>query len=173
MRDDPFELLGVEPRFDLDMAALEARHRALSGALHPDRYSGRPAAERRMALDKAIRVNEAFRALRDPIKRAERLLERAGIEVGETAETQVSADLLMEMMEQREALADARRSKDLDAIGKLGDGMKKRERDVIEALRAGFATRPETPLLGRLGELRYVRRFFDELEAIEDELAEA
>ena len=58
---DPFETLGVEPRFDLDLTALEKRHRELSGALHPDRYTGRPASERRMALDRAIKVNEAWR----------------------------------------------------------------------------------------------------------------
>ena len=67
----PFVVLEIEPRFDLDPAALEARHKELSRALHPDRYAGRPASERRLALSKAIEVNEAYRALRDPIKRAE------------------------------------------------------------------------------------------------------
>ncbi len=41
---DPFATLGIEPRFDLDVRAVEARHRELSRTLHPDRYSGAPAA---------------------------------------------------------------------------------------------------------------------------------
>src|SRR5262245_41178207 len=83
---DPFETLGVEPRYNLDLRALEQRHRDLSKALHPDRYASAPAAERRLSLSRAIDVNEAFRALRDPVRRAEALVRRAGVPVGETAE---------------------------------------------------------------------------------------
>lgn len=174
---NPFETLGVEPRFDLDRAALEQRHRDLSGALHPDRYAGRPAAERRMALDKAITVNEAFRLLRDPVRRAEALLAANDVNVGETAEPKASPELLMEMMEIREELAEARAGKDLDAIGKLGDRMRERERAVTTALASGFEAADGDPqqlqaLLPILGELRYIRRFFEELDAIEEQLSE-
>src|SRR3954447_26645826 len=96
---DPFKTLGVEARFDLDRPALEQRHRELSKALHPDRYVGAPAAERRMSLSRAIDVNEAFRVLKDPIRRAEALLRRAGAAVGETSEPKPAPALLMEMME--------------------------------------------------------------------------
>jgi len=174
---NPFETLGVEPRFDLDPQALAKRHRDLSGALHPDRYAGRPAAERRMALDRAITVNEAFRLLRDPVKRAEALLAAHDVTAGETAEPKASPDLLMEMMEIREQLAEAKASKDLDAVGKLGDRMRAREAAVTKSLADGFAAadgKPETlqTLLPLLGELRYIRRFFEELDAIEEQLSE-
>ena len=92
---DPFDTLGVEPRFDLDSSALEQRHRDLSRALHPDRYTGAPAAERRLSLGRAIDVNEAFRVLKDPIRRAEALLRRAGVPVGEISEPRPPPDLLM------------------------------------------------------------------------------
>src|SRR6185503_15334256 len=113
---DPFEILGMEPRFDLDLRALEQRHRDLSRALHPDRYAGAPSAERRLALSRAIEVNDAWRMLRDPIRRAEAILRRGGVEIGETLEPKPSPDLLMEMMESREALSDAARKKDLAAV---------------------------------------------------------
>jgi molecular chaperone HscB len=76
----------VERRFDLDVAALDARRKELSRALHPDRFASSPAAERRMALGRAIEVNEAFRALRDPIRRAEALARSLELPVGETSE---------------------------------------------------------------------------------------
>src|SRR3954469_17524249 len=110
---DPFETLGVEPRFDLDLRAVEQRHRDLSKALHPDRYAGAPATERRLSLSRAIDVNEAFRVLRDPIRRAEALVRRAGVAVGETAEHKASPDLLLEIIEAREALSEARRAGNL------------------------------------------------------------
>jgi len=58
---DPFATLGVEPRFDLDLGEVARRHRELSRALHPDKYTGAPAAERRLALSRAIEVKDAFR----------------------------------------------------------------------------------------------------------------
>ncbi len=69
---DPFATLGIDPAFNIDLAAVEQRHRDLSRALHPDKFSGAPAAERRLALNRAIEVNEAWRAVRDPIRRAGR-----------------------------------------------------------------------------------------------------
>src|SRR6516225_6451682 len=121
--NDPFETLGVEARFDLDLAALSQHHRDLSKALHPDRYSGAGAAERRLSLGRAIDVNEAFRVLKDPIRRAEALLRRAGVPVGETSEPKPPPALLMEMMEAREELAGAARAKDLAAVARLAEGM--------------------------------------------------
>src|ERR1041384_3490226 len=129
---DPFATLGVEPRFDLDLHALEQRHRDLSKAHHPDRYTSAPAAERRLALSRAIDVNEAFRALRDPIRRAEALIRRAGVPVGETAEPKAAPDLLMEMMEAREELSFAARGKDLARVAALGQTMSERQRAIEE-----------------------------------------
>lgn len=173
---DPFATLGVEPRFDVDLAALEQRHRELSKALHPDRYSGAPAAERRLALSRAIDVNEAFRVLKDPIRRAEALLRRAGAAVGETSEPKASPALLMEMMEAREELADAGRAKDLARVAKLGEAMGARQAQILRRLGGAFAAagddaQKHAEILPVLGELRYIRRFLDEVSAIEEELA--
>ena len=84
--NDPFQTLGVDARFDLDLGAVEKRHRDLSRALHPDRYADASATERRMSLSRAIEVNEAWRALRDPVRRAEALLTRAGVAFGDAGE---------------------------------------------------------------------------------------
>src|SRR5271166_4326604 len=113
---DPFETLGVEPGFSLDLAAVEQRHRDLSKALHPDRYTGAPAAERRMALSRAIDVNEALRVLKDPVRRAEALLRRSGVLVGEIHEPKPPSSLLMEMMELREELSEAARARSQERV---------------------------------------------------------
>jgi molecular chaperone HscB len=173
---DPFETLGVEARFDLDLRALEQRHRDLSRALHPDRYAGAPAAERRLSLSRAIDVNEAFRALRDPVRRAEALVRRAGVAVGETSEPRPPPALLMEMMEVREELADAARGRDLARVAALAEGMRARQQDVEARITRAFDAAGGDPhkiaeTLPALGELRYVRRFLDEVSAIEEELA--
>lgn len=170
---DPFETMGVESKFDLELDKLAERHRDLSRALHPDRYTGAPAAERRMALGKAIEVNDAYRVLKDPVRRAEAILRRAGVPVGETAEPKPSQALLMDMMDRREELADARRAKDLQAVNKLANAVRERERVVLDLLGRALSAEgsAKAQALPHLGELRYLRRFLDEVSAIEEDLA--
>jgi molecular chaperone HscB len=66
----PFQLLGIERRYHLDLLAVEARYRALARQVHPDRFASRPAVERRMALQWTAALNEARRVLRDDVLRA-------------------------------------------------------------------------------------------------------
>ncbi|MGO8997337.1 MAG: Fe-S protein assembly co-chaperone HscB [Polyangiaceae bacterium] len=171
---DPFAVLGIERRYDVDLIALEKRHRELSRALHPDRYAGAGVAERRLTLAKAIEVNEAWRQVRDPIARAEALFSLAGVAVGERNEPPPSPALLMEAMDRREALADAKAKRDLAAIDHLAGEVDARRREIEEKLGAGFARGGDLHgLVSLLGELRFHRRLLDEVSAIEDALAEA
>jgi molecular chaperone HscB len=166
---DPFKTLEIEPRFDIDLASVERRHLEMSRALHPDRFVGRPASERRLALSRAIEVNEAWRTLRDPVRRAQAVLEGLGIESGETSGAKADPELLMEMMEQREALSEVRAERDASRLASLTTAMKRRESDVLAALSDALATDPPSAL-PHLAELRFVRRFLEEASAVEDEL---
>ena len=103
-----FELLGLTPAFALDPSALESRYRELQGRIHPDRFAAAPEAERRLALQWAARANEAYKTLRDPVDRARYLLALKGFDTGEETNTAMPADFLMQQMEWREAVAEAR-----------------------------------------------------------------
>jgi molecular chaperone HscB len=175
---DPFATLGISRTFDVNLAALEKTHRELSRALHPDRFAAAGATERKMSLSKAVEVNESWRIVRDPIRRAEALFDLAGIAVGEDHEPKPSGELLMDILERREALDDASGRRDLVAVRALGSAIEARAREVEHALSLGFASAAgdKARLLGlvpRLGELRFYRRFLDEVSAIEDQIAEA
>jgi molecular chaperone HscB len=195
---NPFATLGLEPSFALDTAALEQRQRELNRAMHPDRHAAKGAGERRQALNRAMDINLAYRTLRDPASRAEALFELLG--AGSARESTISDPvLLLEMMEQREALEEARNAKDLERLQGIGTSMAARELQVTAALEAAFVpllsgaagagqtdgsparpeearpeeARPEEAQLGEarrlLAELRYVRRFAEEIAAFEDE----
>lgn len=167
---DPFATLGAPRRFDLDLASLEKTHRELSRALHPDKFAQASASERRAALEKAAAVNEAWRMLRDPIKRAEALFRLHGIAVGEDKEPKSSPTFLMEVLEEREALAEARAAKDLEKVSRLGEAMRARTAATEKKLADGFAAGADpNTLLPLLGELRFYKRFLEEVEAIEEE----
>jgi len=168
---DPFSILGVDKRFDLDLAAVEKTHRELSRALHPDKFAAAGASERRQALEKAADVNEAWRALRDPVRRAEALFAAHGVAIGETNEPKPSATFLMEMLDEREALQEAREAKDLDRVTALGEKVRARMTAAEAELASGFRREAASvvTLLPLLGELRFYRRFLEEVSAIEDE----
>jgi len=171
---DPFAILGVPARFDIDLAAVEKTHRELSRALHPDKYVSAGPSERRDALSKAIEVNEAWRVLRDPIARAQALLALRGVTVAEGAEGRAPAadpEFLMEMLEQREALDTAKQAKDLPAVHAMARAIEARFQVATAELTRGFAQGQAATLVAKVGELRYYKRFLDEVSAIEDELA--
>lgn len=181
---NPFETLGLEPSFALDPALLEQRQRELNRALHPDRHAGKGSGERRLALSRAMDINQAYRTLREPASRAEALFELLGIhELGERTVTDPA--LLGEMLEQRELLDEARRDKDKGRLVELKGQMAERRARVEVALGRAFesllayaaskdaraARGPEAEAAQRLfAELKYVRRFGEEVAAIEDEL---
>jgi molecular chaperone HscB len=177
---DPFDTLGITPSFDLDLPSVEKRYRELARVAHPDRHLGGSPGERRIALGKAVEVNEAWRLLRDPIRRAEALLRRHGVHIEEGKEPKADPEFLMEMLEQREALSEARTSGDPAAVERLAIAIRKREKEILARIGATFATAlPSAGANGALdkvtallGELRYYRRFLDEVSAIEDGFSE-
>jgi molecular chaperone HscB len=159
--------------FDVDIGAIERRHRELSRALHPDKFVGAGERDRRAALAKAVEVNEAWRIVRDPIRRAEALLRLRGLDVAEGREPKPEQEFLMEMLELREALGDAKHARDLQAVRAMAADVEARVRTVEQTLSEGFRRGDEKSVVGGLSELRFLRRFLDEVSAIEDEFAAA
>jgi molecular chaperone HscB len=114
-----FELLGLPTTYALDSARLESRYRDLQGQVHPDRFAAATEADRRVALQWAARANEAYRTLRDPVGRARYLLGLKGFDTGEETNTAMPADFLMQQMEWREAVAEARGERDAARLESL------------------------------------------------------
>lgn len=104
-RTSHFDRLGVNPTVELLADDLARRFRALSRELHPDRYAGRSARERRLAVEQMTAVNDAYRTLRDPVQRATHLLHLRGVEIAERGGDAEPA-LLMEVMELRERIEE-------------------------------------------------------------------
>ena len=102
-----FELFNIEPRFAVDRNALDARWRALLAEVHPDKFAAQGAAAQRVAMQWAVRVNEAYPRLKDPLKRAAYLCELNGAAIEAENNTAMPAAFLMQQMEWREALDDA------------------------------------------------------------------
>jgi len=113
---DDFELFGIERRFEQDRGALDARWRALQAEVHPDRFATEGAAAQRVAVQWAVRVNEAYQRLKDPLKRAAYLCELGGVPVAAEDNTTMPAAFLMQQLEWREALDEARTVAQVEAL---------------------------------------------------------
>ena len=105
--DDDFTLFGLPERQALDRADLDARWRQLQAEVHPDRFAGEGPAAQRIAMQWAVRVNEAYQRLKDPLRRAAYLCERRGAPIRAHDNTAMPAAFLMQQMQWREALEEA------------------------------------------------------------------
>ena len=111
-----FELFDTEPRFTQDRTALDARWRALQAEVHPDRFASEGTAAQRVAMHWAVRVNEAYQRLKDPLKRAAYLCELNGAAIDAENNTAMPSAFLMQQMGWREALDEASTVDDVNAL---------------------------------------------------------
>ena len=119
LTDNDFDLFGVPVRFAQERAQLDARWKALQSEVHPDRFASEGAAAQRVAMQWAIRVNEAYQRLKDPLKRGAYLCELHGAAIDAESNTAMPGAFLMQQMEWREELGEARAGKDADALDAL------------------------------------------------------
>jgi molecular chaperone HscB len=107
LQSNDFELFGLPERFAQDSAALDARWKELQREAHPDRFAAQGATAQRVAMQWSVRINEAYRRLKDPLQRAGYLCELRGAPIDAENNTAMPATFLIEQMEWREALDDA------------------------------------------------------------------
>ena len=138
---DYFSVFTLEPRLNLDLAALEHEFHRLSRKVHPDRFARAGENERQWSLADTALLNDAYRTLKDPIRRTEYLLKLQGAEIGEEHAaanandraqsekdtSRVPADLLEEVFELNMQLEEMRMAR------KMGQADPELEADLSEA----------------------------------------
>ena len=107
LEDDDFVLFDLPRAFALDRAELDARWRALQSQVHPDRFVAEGTAAQRVAAQWAMRVNKAYRRLRDPVSRAAYLCGLRGVPVQGEGSAAMPPGFLIQQMEWREQLDEA------------------------------------------------------------------
>jgi molecular chaperone HscB len=164
---DAFGLLGLPARFDLDPQLIERAFFDRTKELHPDRFASAPAAERVAALARATALNDAYKTLKKPIARAEYLLARAGVKIGDNE--RLDPTFLMEILELREELAEARAAGRTSDIERLCAAMQARRKTAVDALPALFERSDLAGIKEQLILLRYIERYLEECDAALDE----
>jgi len=128
-----FALFGLPERFAIDLAQLDATWKQLQGRAHPDRFATETAAAQRVAMQWAVRINEAYRRLKDPLARAAYLCTLHGVDLQAESNTAMPAAFLMQQMEWRDALSEAA---SLDAVDALSDEVVASRNATLASLRS-------------------------------------
>jgi molecular chaperone HscB len=157
---DHFARLGLPRHFEIDAAELDRRYFGFQRNLHPDRFARRTARERAIAESQSASLNQAYETLKEPLTRAAYLLELAGLRSAAThAATVDDEELLMEAMENREALMEAG---DVETVDELTAKALASALSCLAELTAAFA-RDDLPAADRLAtRLRYWRKLGEE-----------
>lgn len=114
-----FELFGLKPIFNFELATLESNFRKIQSESHPDRFVTASSTEKLSAMQRATLTNEAYQCLKSPANRAKYLLELQGITAISETNTAMPTDFLMQQMEWREATEDAVSAKNISALDSL------------------------------------------------------
>nr|WP_316639265.1 Fe-S protein assembly co-chaperone HscB [uncultured Roseateles sp.] len=159
--DDDFALFDLPRSFAQDRANIDQRWKALQSEVHPDRFAAEGAASQRLAMQWAVRVNEAHRRLRDPLARAAYLCELLGSPINAENNTAMPASFLMEQMEWREALDEASGAAEVEA---LDDEVLKRERALHEHIGQLLDERGDAPAASaEVRALMFITRFREDI----------
>jgi molecular chaperone HscB len=169
-----FELFGLPVSFEIDIQQLSERYRELQRAVHPDKFANASDRERRLAVEKAAQINEAFQTLKSPMNRARYILELRGVDFDNERDTHFDPMFLMEQMELREALAEVKSAADpITALGKSMDDIHQRHKAMIAEL--ADMLKDESKIdegKQAVQKLQFLDKLQQEAEAIEEELAD-
>lgn len=166
-----FELFGEQVDYAIDLDDLHQTQRKLQSAFHPDRFVNAGEQEKRLAVQQAALVNEAYETLKDPVKRARYMLEINGVGLNDDHETTSDTEFLMEQIELREEMEQCRSCQDpmrcCDHItGKLNQRAKEYATQFVDAFQEG-----EFELARQVSKkMQFVQRIYDHLDEYQLEL---
>ncbi len=166
-----FELFGLSCQFELDGSSLSSQFRELQRRFHPDKFATASEQDRRLAVQKAAQINDAYQTLSDPVRRAEYILSLNGIELRDEQQTLQDPEFLMQQMELREELEEIA---DSDTPEDLLFDFEQRATTLHKVLLAELTTQlneaqwPDAAAAVR--KLKFLVKLKQEIERIEDRL---
>ena len=116
LQSNDFELFGLTRQFSQDRAVLDSCWKEMQRGSHPDKFAAQGAAAQRLAMQWSVRINEAYQRLKDPLQRAAYLCELAGAPVNAHVNTAMPETFLIQQLQWREALDEARDTPALEGL---------------------------------------------------------
>lgn len=160
-----FTLFQLEPAFDIDAENLEQTYRALAARFHPDKFASASAFEQKQAVMMSSTINDAYRTLKNPIDRAAYLLKMQGIDADAPEHTSFSPEFLMQQMEWRETLMEARAESDLKTLENLNDEIRAEQEKLFCDLKQSFACQDYDTAAQQVRQGRFLDKLRNEISS--------
>ncbi|RJG47607.1 co-chaperone HscB [Motilimonas pumila] len=168
-----FELFGLSQDYNLDTQSLAETYRELQKRFHPDKFANASERDKLLALQKASEINDAFHTLKAPLRRAEYLLALAGLDIRGEQQTLRDPGFLMQQMEWREQLEEIAGSANPDdGIVELQQTLQAEKTALQQTLQQCLAEQAFEQAANAVRKLKFVFKFEDELEQLEESLLE-
>ena len=166
-----FELFNLPQQFGVDAGTLDGAYRDVQSRVHPDKFVNATDAEKRVAMQWATRANEAYQTLKNPQKRAQYICELHGVDLQTESNTAMPMAFLMQQMEWREELGDARAGKDSDALDALDQQLRAARKEQLTQIEQQLNAQDFQAAAQGVRALMFLEKFGEEVrfafEAIE------
>ena len=172
--DNYFELFGLPESYDLDLTELSKRYRKLQNAVHPDKFASASDLERRLSVQQSALINEAYQTLKSPLRRAQYMLVRQGVDLSNETSTRMDPGFLMQQMRLREELEQIRQSKDpasklLTLSTEIDQGITELD-STLKLLFIENNTDKLDQITDFVRRMQFMLKLHQEIEALEEEL---
>lgn len=170
---NPFALFDLPVQFNLDTALLSQRYLALQKSLHPDNFSAYSAQEQRLAVQKSAEINDALQVLKDPLLRAEAIIqyytnEQQDIELKSTRDM----DFLMQQLEWRETLEQIENAKNGEKLTAFIQEIEQQQQSILQQLESTLENKQWAEALAINDKFRFIKKLVVEIERVEEQLFE-
>jgi molecular chaperone HscB len=167
-----FQLFGLDSQFNLDTKTLAQTYQNLQRAVHPDRFAHGSEQEKLLAVKKSTLINDAYQTLKNPIRRAEYMLELRNVDMPNEQMSFSDNSFLMRQMELREMLAEVKHADDIDAaVGEVTQVLESEFEQLFKTMQTQLNENTEvanTLACENLRKLKFYQKLHVELDKLED-----
>ncbi|MCV6637463.1 co-chaperone HscB [Candidatus Albibeggiatoa sp. nov. NOAA] len=167
LTSDFFTLFNLPVAFEIDVQSLTARYRELQRTVHPDKFADAPERDRRLALQQAAHINEAFNTLKAPLSRGRYLLQLKGFDTQEQQNTAMDPAFLMQQMDLREQLAAV---KEIDALNDFLTELEQQTQILNNQLKQQFIDETYEQAGDTVRKLQFFHKLNEEAMQLEEDL---
>ncbi|ASK78439.1 Fe-S protein assembly co-chaperone HscB [Paraphotobacterium marinum] len=166
-----FKLFDIEQSFDVDLSTLQKKYFNLQNTFHPDKYSTASSRDKLLVLQKTSEINDAYNVLKNPISRAEHLLNINGIHF-DSNKTIADDTFLFEQMELRETIEEV--SNDIEnmqnKLEELSQYVDAKYNKILEQLNELIGIENWNQVFLEVQKLKFYSKLVTEIEDLEDKI---
>ncbi|WP_439258409.1 Fe-S protein assembly co-chaperone HscB [Lonepinella sp. BR2271] len=168
---NPFSLFNLPVQFAVDMALLSERFLQLQKQFHPDNFATQSAQDQRLAMQQSAEINDALKTLKDPILRAEAIIQ---IHTGEVQDLEQKSTqdiaFLMQQLQWREQLDEIETQQNHTALDEFRGEIEMEQKTLLQQIETELAEQNWSAAQMTADKLRFVRKLIEQIENVEEKL---